>query len=98
MSEAPKKERRTTRNTDGVEVRGSAFWLEIVVYAALITGYLLLVLKTLDVPLARMFERHRVEYAFVALLLILAQGIVLELLTKVLVGLLGRRVGGRRRR
>lgn len=97
MSEAPKTERRTTRTTDGVEVRGSAFWIEIAVYAALITGYLLLVLKTLDVPLARMFARHRVEYAFVALLLILAQGIVLELVTKVLVGFLGGRFGRRRR-
>jgi len=81
--------RRTTGNTDMAE--GSTFWLELVVYAALIIGYLLLVLKTLDRPLARLFEEHRFEYAVAALLLILLQGVVLELLTKVLVGLFRKR-------
>lgn len=76
---------------------GSRMWLELVVYSALIVGYLLLVLKTLDRPLAVMFERHRVTYAFTAILLILLQGIVLELLTKVLVGLFRRDSNGRRR-
>ena len=79
------------RNTSESEIQGSSFWLELVVYAALMVGYLLLVLKTLDAPLARMYTEHRVEYAVAALMLILLQGIVLELLTKVLVGLFGRR-------
>lgn len=79
------------RNTSEFEIQGSSFWLELVVYAALMVGYLLLVLKTLDAPLARMYAEHRVEYAVAALMLILLQGIVLELLTKVLVGLFGRR-------
>jgi len=81
----------TRRNTTEAEVQGSRFWLEIAVYALLMVGYLLLVLKTLDGPLARLYELHRVEYAFAALMLILLQGIVLELLTKVLVGLFGKR-------
>ena len=81
----------TKRNTSEAEVQGSSFWLEVAVYAALMVGYLLLVLKTLDGPLARMYELHRVEYAIAALMLILLQGIVLELLTKVLVGLFGKR-------
>ncbi len=72
---------------------GSRVWIELAVYSALIVGYLLLVLKTLDQPLALMYERHRVTYAFTALLLILLQGIVLELLTKVLVGIFRRRTG-----
>jgi sorbitol-specific phosphotransferase system component IIC len=38
-----------------------------------------------------MYSEHRMEYAVAALMLILLQGIVLELLTKVLVGLFGRR-------
>lgn len=79
------------RNTSESEIQGSSFWLEVVVYAALMVGYLLLVLKTLDSPLARMYSEHRVEYAVAALMLILLQGVVLELLTKVLVGLFGRR-------
>lgn len=79
------------RNTSESEIQGSSFWLEVVVYAALMVGYLLLVLKTLDAPLARMYSEHRVEYAVAALMLILLQGVVLELLTKVLVGLFGRR-------
>lgn len=78
----------TPRNTSDTEpVSGSTFWLELVVYSALIVGYLLLVLKTLDRPIARLYEEHRVSYAFAAVLLILLQGIVLELLTKILVGL-----------
>ncbi|HET7452833.1 MAG TPA: hypothetical protein VFL12_08840 [Thermoanaerobaculia bacterium] len=76
------------RNTSDTEpVSGSTFWLEIVVYSVLIVGYLFLVLKTLDRPIARLYEQHRVSYAFAAVLLILLQGIVLELLTKILVGL-----------
>ena len=82
---------RRTRDTDGVPLKSATFWLELVVYAALIVGYLFLVLRTLDRPLARMFERHRVEYAVVALVLILLQGAALEILTKVLVGLFSRR-------
>jgi hypothetical protein len=81
------------RDTTGTEVQGTSFWLELVVYAALIVGYLLLVLKTLDRPLARLYEEHRVEYAVAALMLILLQGIALELLTKILVGFFGRRAG-----
>jgi len=92
---APVSDSRKT--PDSAPVEGSTFWLEIVVYSGLIVGYLLLVLKTLDVPLARLYERHRVSYAFAAVLLILLQGIVLELLTKILVGLFRRDGGGRRR-
>ena len=87
------------RNTSDTEpVTGSTFWLEIVVYSALIVGYLLLVLKTLDRPIARLYEQHRVSYAFAAVLLILLQGIVLELLTKILVGIFRPNGAGRRRR
>jgi hypothetical protein len=85
------------KSADSAPVEGSTFWLELLVYAVLIVGYLLLVLKTLDRPLARLFLEHRGQYALAALLLILLQGIVLELLTKILVGLF-RRDGGPRRR
>ena len=85
------------RQTSEAEpVRGATFWLELVVYSILIVGYLLVVLRTLDVPLARLYAHHRVSYAFAAVLLILLQGIVLDLLTKILVDLF--RPSGRRRR
>jgi hypothetical protein len=83
------------KTSDAERLDGSRMWLELAVYSALIVGYLLLVLRTLDRPLAVMYGRHRVTYAFTAILLILLQGIVLELLTKVLVGLFRR--DGRRR-
>lgn len=86
---------RKTSETDLVS--GPTFWLEVVVYSALIVGYLLLVLKTLDRPIARLYTEHRVSYAFAAVLLILLQGIVLELLTKVLVGIFRTNARGRRR-
>ncbi len=85
------------KSGDSERLDASRVWLELAVYSALIVGYLFLVLKTLDRPLAAMFEHHRVTYAFTAILLILLQGVVLELLTKVLVGLFRRDANGRRR-
>jgi hypothetical protein len=85
------------KSSDSERLEGARVWLELAVYSVLIVGYLLLVLRTLDRPLAVMFERHRVTYAFTAILLILLQGVVLELLTKILVGLFGRHPNGRRR-
>ncbi|MGH9443460.1 MAG: hypothetical protein ACRD16_14430 [Thermoanaerobaculia bacterium] len=64
---------------------GRAFWEELVVYGSLVGAYLFLVLKTLDRPLADLFHAHRTLYAFLALLLILFQGIALDLLTSFLV-------------
>ena len=66
---------------------GKPFWEELVVYGVLVAAYLLLVLRTLDRPLAVLFRSHRVVYAFAALLLILCQGIALDLLTSFLVRL-----------
>ena len=70
---------------------GKAFWEELVVYAILVGAYLLLVLKTLDRPLADLFRTHPVAYAFAALLLVLVQGIALDLLTSFLVGIFRKR-------
>ena len=70
---------------------GKAFWEELAVYGILVGAYLLFVLKTLDRPLAGLFHAHRLYYAAVALLLILFQGIALDLLTTVLVRIFRRR-------
>ncbi len=70
---------------------GAAFWLEFAVYGFLVAGYLLLVLRLLDRPLAELFRRERNAYAAAALLLMLAQGVALEALTGFLVRVFRRR-------
>lgn len=65
------------------------FSIELLVYAALVFGYFLLVLQFLGQPLARLFSTNLVLYAFVALLLIVAQGVLLEAVTSFIMGLLG---------
>ncbi len=61
--------------------------LEVVVYAALVTLYLVLVLRALRPILLSTAEHHRAVYAVLAVLLMLGQGFVLELLTTLLVRL-----------
>lgn len=65
------------------------FAIEVLVYAALVLGYFLLVLQFLGQPLARLFSDNLVLYAVVALVLIVAQGVVLEAVTSFIMGLLG---------
>ena len=65
------------------------FAIEVLVYAALVLGYFLLVLQFLGQPLARLFSDNLVLYAAVALVLIVAQGVVLEAVTSFIMGLLG---------
>lgn len=65
------------------------FALEVLVYAALVVGYFYLVLRLLGEPLARLFASDLTLYAFVALGLIVAQGIVLEFVTTQLIKRLG---------
>ena len=60
------------------------FVLELAVYAALVTGYYLLVLKFLGSWLYGLFQDDRQTYAGVALGLIIAQGFLLEILTRAL--------------
>ena len=74
-------------NKGQVSLFGREFWEELVVYSVLVGAYLLLVLKTLDRPLAELFRSHRALYAAAALLLILVQGIALDRLTSLLVRL-----------
>jgi hypothetical protein len=60
--------------------------IELLVYSGLVAGYLLLVLRALR-PLLLTLERdHRVLYGIAAVVLMLGQGVVLELLTTLLVG------------
>jgi hypothetical protein len=58
--------------------------IELIVYGALVTAYLFIAYHLLGRPLARLFDRNLVAYAFVSLALILAQGVVLDLITSFL--------------
>ena len=68
------------------------FLLELILYGAFVAAYCLLVLHYLGFWLAEVFNANRTLYAFTALMLIVAQGILLEMLTRVLVGALRKRI------
>lgn len=70
-------------------VSGTTFGVlavEIAVYSALVTAYLLLVLRSITPLLLSLEQHHRVLYGFAAVLLMLGQGLLLEFLTTLLVG------------
>ena len=64
----------------------ASFVVELAVYAALVTVYFFLVLHFLGAWLERVFTHDRSLYAYLALLLIIAQGLLLETLTRWLLG------------
>ena len=64
-----------------------SFVVEIVVYAALMAGYVLLVLHFLGGRLKLLFDADKPLYAVTALLLIIGQGWLLQLFTTWLLGL-----------
>jgi hypothetical protein len=68
----------------------SVLALEVGLYAVLVTVYLATVLRLLRPYLLRQEQQHRVWYAVLALLLMLGQGALLEILTTKLVGLFAR--------
>lgn len=68
-------------------IRG--FAIELVIYAALVVAYFFLVLRLLGDPLEQLFSNNLVVYAFVSLMLIVVQGVVLETVTSFVIGLLG---------
>jgi hypothetical protein len=65
------------------------FAIEVLVYAALVVGYFYLVLRILGEPLKKLFSEHLPLYAFLALALIVVQGVVLEFVTSFLLSRLG---------
>jgi hypothetical protein len=68
----------------------SVLALEVGVYAVLVIVYLATVLRLLRPFLLRQEHQNRPLYAFLALVLMLGQGAVLEVLTSLLVGLFAR--------
>ena len=79
---------RVERATRGVPV--VSFLLELAVYAVFVTGYFLLVLDFLGSGLCHLYQTNKTTYAVVALVLIIAQGVLLELLTSALLRFLER--------
>ena len=65
------------------------FAVEVLIYAALVVGYFVLVLRVLGEPLKTLFMDNLTLYAFVALALIVVQGAILDLLTSFLISRLG---------
>ncbi len=61
------------------------FGLELAIYGVLLAVYFLLVLRFLGEPLVRLFDDNLVVYAAAALGLIVAQGVVLDLVTSLLI-------------
>jgi len=66
-----------------------SFAIELVIYAILVVAYFLLVLRLLGQSLYRLFSANLVPYAFLALVLIVAQAVALEAVTSFIMGLLG---------
>jgi hypothetical protein len=65
------------------------FLIELIVYTFLVVGYFFVVLQALGDWLARLGTGNPTLYAFVALGLIVAQGVLLERVTILIVELLG---------
>ena len=74
---------------DAVRRLFGSFVLELSIYAALVVGYFFLVLRLLGDPLKSLFTENLTIYAFVALALIVAQGVLLEGVTSFIMSHLG---------
>ena len=62
----------------------SSFFVELGVYAVFVFAYFFLVLHFLGGWLKQVFDQNKTLYAFVALALIVVQGVALEMLTTTL--------------
>ena len=61
-----------------------SFILELLVYSLLVVVYVLLVLNFLSGWLKQLYDQGKTRYAFICLLLIIGQGVVLETVTSAL--------------
>jgi NADH:ubiquinone oxidoreductase subunit 6 (subunit J) len=69
-----------------------SFLVELIVYAGLVVVYVFFVISLLREWLDALYGRHKIGYAIVALLLIIGQGVVLEMVTTALLRLIRRRI------
>ena len=77
------------------EVKSSviSFCIELLIYAGMVVAYYFLVLHLLGDWLHRLFENERKLYAITALILIICQGLILEVLTRLLLAFIKPRTG-----
>ncbi len=68
------------------------FLAELVVYAVFVTAYFFLVLHLLGGWIKHVFDENKVYYAIIALVLIAVQGVLLQLVTSALVGVIRRKL------
>jgi hypothetical protein len=71
-------------NTEEIKKLLRNLVIELVIYGTLITVYFLVVLRLLGEPLTRLFGNNLTAYALISLGLILAQGVLLDLVTSFL--------------
>lgn len=64
------------------------FLIELTVYSCLIVVYVFFVIALLGGWLDALYLHHKIRYALAALLLIIGQGVVLEMVTSVLLKLI----------
>jgi len=69
-----------------------SFLLELGAYAAFVSAYFLLVLYFLEGMINHVYHTDKTLYAILALVLIGAQGILLEIVTSTLMGVFRRRL------
>ena len=60
------------------------FAIELIVYGILVALYSVLVLRLLSKPLSQLFSNNLTPYAFISLALIVAQAVLLDLVTSFL--------------
>jgi hypothetical protein len=65
------------------------FAIELVIYGTLVILYYFLALRLLSSPLEHLFNEYLPAYAVISLILIVAQGVLLESLTSFLLKRLG---------
>lgn len=68
-----------SRNPLQILVRN--FVVELIIYGALVIGYLVVVLKTLREWLTALAQGNLFTYALIALILVVAQAVVLDFIT-----------------
>ncbi|MEJ2262376.1 MAG: hypothetical protein P8X95_02960 [Anaerolineales bacterium] len=75
-----------TSKSENITIRELAinFGIEILIYGVLVVGYFYLVLRLLGPWLSHLFQNDLVTYAVIGLSLIVAQGIVLEQVTSLI--------------
>lgn len=70
-----------------------SFAVEVVVYGALVSGYAWLVMHYFSGFLKSLFDTNRFNYAVAAVLLMIAQGFLLQYFTTLLLSLVRKKTG-----